>query len=238
VNDIRENLRCDESLKATKRLQLLVERGSLGLHLTRPFHVVLAGRPNVGKSSLINALVGFQRAIVFDQPGTTRDVVTVETAIDGWPVALSDTAGLCASEDPIEQAGVERARARLKNCELVVLAFDASNPRSTDDERLEAEFSTALVVETKCDLARSLGPAVAGSPIRTSAVTGGGIGELLAAVSRRLVPRTPAPGEAVPFSEAQIESLRNALVALERRDVQLAAEVLSQLATGVHGSRA
>ena len=78
----------------------------------QPWRVVLAGRPNVGKSSLMNALVGFQRAIVCDLPGTTRDVVTATTAIDGWPIQLADTAGLRETRDEIESAGVDAGARR------------------------------------------------------------------------------------------------------------------------------
>jgi tRNA modification GTPase len=77
---------------ARARLGALVERAGVGLHLAHPFKVVLAGQPNAGKSSLINAMVGYERALVFAEPGTTRDVVTACTAIDGWPVELADTA--------------------------------------------------------------------------------------------------------------------------------------------------
>ena len=72
--------------------------------------MVLAGWPNVGKSSLINAILGYTRCIVFDQPGTMRDVVSAQTAIDGWPIELSDTAGLRASADP-RRVGGNRAGA-------------------------------------------------------------------------------------------------------------------------------
>ena len=85
---------------AASRLETLLGRASIGLHLVRPWRVTIAGPPNVGKSSLLNALAGFERAIVFDQPGTTRDVLTVLTAIDGWPIELADTAGWRDSERP------------------------------------------------------------------------------------------------------------------------------------------
>src|SRR5690606_16577637 len=92
--------------EARRRLAALVDRAPLGLHLTRPWHVALAGAPNVGKSSLLNAVLGYGRAIVFDQPGTTRDVLDAVTAIDGWPVRLTDGAGLRESVDALEAAGV------------------------------------------------------------------------------------------------------------------------------------
>ncbi len=104
---------------------ILVQRG-VGLHLTKPWRVVLAGRPNVGKSSLMNALVGFQRAIVCDLPGTTRDVVTAMTAIDGWPIQLADTAGLRSTRDEIELAGVTRATAAAGAADLVLLVEDCA----------------------------------------------------------------------------------------------------------------
>jgi tRNA modification GTPase len=81
---------------ARERIDAILARVKLGQHLIRPWSVVLTGRPNVGKSSLINALAGFERAIVHPTPGTTRDAVTLTTAIDGWPVELCDTAGLCS----------------------------------------------------------------------------------------------------------------------------------------------
>ncbi len=113
---------------ATTLDAVLAYRG-VGLHLTTPWRVVLAGRPNVGKSSLLNALVGFQRAIVCDQPGTTRDVVTATTAIDGWPVQLADTAGLRETCDAVESAGVERAAAAIVDADLVLRIDDAPGAR-------------------------------------------------------------------------------------------------------------
>jgi tRNA modification GTPase len=118
------------------QIELLLSRGRLGQHLTRPWSVVLAGRSNVGKSSLMNALVGHQRAIVHAMPGTTRDAVTARTAIDGWPVELCDTAGLRATDDPVERAGIERAKSRLASADLVVLVADAGVPWSAEDQSL------------------------------------------------------------------------------------------------------
>jgi tRNA modification GTPase len=82
-----------------------------GCVLVSGWRVVLAGRPNVGKSRLLNALAGYERALVDPVPGTTRDIVTIRTALDGWPVDLSDTAGLRPTSEPIEATGVALARA-------------------------------------------------------------------------------------------------------------------------------
>jgi tRNA modification GTPase len=179
------------------RRQALLERLPLGRGLTRPWKIVLAGRPNVGKSSLINAIVGYARAIVFDQPGTTRDVVTAMSAIDGWPVELADTAGLRAAAEEIEAQGVARARQQMAEADLVLLIFDASQPFSDEDAELAAAWPAALAVFNKSDLARAAEPPDAA--IMTSAVTREGIDELLRAISRRLVPNPPPPGAAVPL---------------------------------------
>src|SRR5262249_7833753 len=87
------NLENDETSQGMRRLKELAWRIPLGRHLIQPWQVVIAGAPNVGKSSLVNALAGFQRSVVASTPGTTRDVVTTLLAIDGWPVELADTAG-------------------------------------------------------------------------------------------------------------------------------------------------
>ena len=100
IDSTRAALAGDQPEQAATELRHILQFAELGRHLTRPWRVVLAGRPNVGKSSLINALVGYQRAIVFHQPGTTRDVVTARTAMGGWPVELADTAGIRPGADP------------------------------------------------------------------------------------------------------------------------------------------
>ena len=113
----------------------LLARWELGRRLVEPWRVVLAGPPNVGKSSLINALVGYERAIVHSTPGTTRDVVSAATAFDGWPVELSDTAGLRSSVEPLETAGMGLARGAMQVADLVVLVRDASKSPSDEERR-------------------------------------------------------------------------------------------------------
>ena len=103
INRVIEFINGGHLEQAGSELERILSREPVGQHLVAPWRVVLAGKPNVGKSSLINRLAGYQRSIVFDQPGTTRDVVTTRTAIDGWPVELADTAGLRSGDDEIER---------------------------------------------------------------------------------------------------------------------------------------
>ena len=164
-----------------QRLETLRTLIPLGRHLTSPWRVVLAGRPNVGKSSLLNALAGYARAIVHDQPGTTRDAVTVQTALDGWPVEFCDTAGLRESESPVEQAGVELALRKMSEADLGVLIFDASRPWAAEDQALQEKWPGAVRVHNKCDLPPSSAERPEG--LSVSALTGQGI-DLLARDNR------------------------------------------------------
>ncbi len=208
LTEIVADLKAGDTASARQRLATLLARGDVGLHLTRPWQVVIAGRPNVGKSSLINALVGYQRAIVYDQPGTTRDVVTSTTAFDGWPVELSDTAGLRPPADRLEAAGIDAAERRLAAADLRILAFDQSAPWTDDDQQLADAWPAALHVYNKCDL-----PA-AGSFVRdgilTSALNGTGISTLMDEIVYRLVGQWPDDVLAVPFTPGQISVLQAA----------------------------
>ncbi|MEM7316981.1 MAG: GTPase, partial [Planctomycetota bacterium] len=196
IKAIRSTLSSGDATSAGKSLDSLLATWPLGNHLTQPWKVVLAGPPNVGKSSLINALVGFERSIVFDQPGTTRDVVTARTAMDGWPVELSDTAGIRTSTDQIEAEGVERARAQLAAADLVILVADPEHALVADDELIPATLSNVIHVWNKSDRQ----PPPAESWIATSAIAGQGIEELISAIVKRLVPNPPDVGEPVVFT--------------------------------------
>ena len=204
---------------------VLAQRG-VGLHLTKPWRVVLAGRPNVGKSSLTNALVGFQRAIVCDLPGTTRDVVTAVTAIDGWPIQLADTAGLRDTHEEIESAGVARAAAAAAEADLVLLIDDALS-----DDKIELPSpAPVLRVLNKIDLPHA-SQAVLERPfaVCTSVVTGAGIAALVAAIGAALVPAPPASAAAVPFTAEQVERLEAARAAARRNDAAVVLSCLQSL---------
>lgn len=121
--------------------------------------VALAGRPNVGKSSLFNRLLAADRAIVTDIPGTTRDSLSEFMDLDGIPVHLTDTAGLRESGDVVEQMGIERTRRAMTDAELVIVVLDGSEPLTTDDETILAEAEQAatpfVIALNKWDLISS-----------------------------------------------------------------------------------
>jgi tRNA U34 5-carboxymethylaminomethyl modifying GTPase MnmE/TrmE len=101
-----------------------------------PWRVAIVGRPNVGKSSLLNAIVGFERAIVHPTPGTTRDLVTARTAVDGWPVEFIDSAGIRSGRDAIESAGIEQARQAIESSDLALVVLDRSEPLAPEDHEI------------------------------------------------------------------------------------------------------
>ncbi len=204
-DEIEQALGDGDTTRADRLIDTLLGRASLGQHLIRPWKVVLAGRPNVGKSSLINALVGYSRAIVHRTPGTTRDVVTATTAMDGWPVELSDTAGLRTVDQSVERAGVRLARRQLAEADLAILIFDASEAWGESDQSMLDAWPESFVVHNKCDLRCAAGGPTSG--LATSATTGQGIERLVAAISERLVPESPRSDAAIPFTTEQIEQL-------------------------------
>jgi tRNA modification GTPase len=203
-------------------VQAIEARAAVGLRLLSGWKVVITGRPNVGKSRLLNALAGFTRAIVDPTPGTTRDVVSFQTSVAGWPVELADTAGIRATSDTVEILGIERTREQQRQSDMVILVLDRSEPLQPIDRELIATTSEAILVANKSDLP----PAWPAEPssldprpiLMISAERGDGIPSLLGAVVKRLIPDPPPPGSAVPFRPEQVESLSRAKACLQAGD--------------------
>ena len=174
-------------------LQRLEELIPLGQHLVQPWKIVIAGAPNVGKSSLLNALAGFTRSIVSPTPGTTRDVVTVNLAIDGWPVEMIDTAGIRQAPGVLEQQGIERALGAVREADLRFWLLDGSMVPLYPDERSGWHF-----LINKIDLPAAWDWQNVPRASLISAQTKTGLAELCELISRKLVPTPPTPGDAVP----------------------------------------
>jgi tRNA modification GTPase len=178
-----DELHRDEALRRLARirseLDSVLEKSRQGALLRGGVHVVLAGSPNVGKSSLLNRLAGEDRAIVTPVPGTTRDVLREPVQIDGVALVLADTAGLRASTDEIERLGMERTRAELERADVVLAVHEASGPDFASPVTVGA---ARIDVYNKIDLHPGFTPPAGG--IGVSARTGAGLDLLRQAILR------------------------------------------------------
>ncbi len=197
-----------DSAKATR--QRLERWQNVADHLSEPWQVVLAGAPNVGKSSLINTIAGMERSIVYDQPGTTRDIVEVDTVIDGWPFRLVDTAGIRQHGDTeqIEALGIQQSYLAASQCDVLCVVVDERPESQASIERLMPSNlpKHTVVVRNKCDLATDADTllngfsAFAALPrINVSAATGEGLAELLQWIKLAVVPEEPTKETAIPI---------------------------------------
>lgn len=218
--------------EAAALLDQLLAWANFGVHLTTPWSVVLTGRPNVGKSSLINALLGFRRAIVSEQPGTTRDVVTSVTALEGWPIQLADTAGLRETNEVLEAAGIARARERLATADLRVVLVDIGEPPAPEDFQLLENWPAAVFVAHKCDRPDAWGAALPERALRVSSVAQIGLEELQQQIAAALVPAVPAPGTPVPLTSRQVDCIGELRRAVLGQDELVFRAVVNNLIAG------
>lgn len=202
--------------QAEAELQKLQDSFKNGRTMNSGLPTAILGRPNAGKSSLLNALLGYERAIVTDIPGTTRDTISERAALGDVLLRLTDTAGLRETADKVEALGVERSREAMRAAELIFVLCDSSVPFTEEDAALLAEARTAaptVLIWTKSDL-----PAAPLSPllpeklpveVRLSAVTGDGFDALRDAVGA-LFPPAAVPAGEILTNARQVDAVARA----------------------------
>ena len=212
-------------------LEALLSTYQRGRRLSRGVKCAIVGRPNAGKSSLLNTLAGYDRAIVTDIPGTTRDTVEETVELGGIPLRLIDTAGLRDSSDPIEQLGVERSRRAMEEAELILVVLDQSQPAREEDAaliRAAVERAPTIVVLNKQDLPCQLEwtePLDLAASVPICAKTGAGLDGLAELVAQTF-PRDPGSGYGELLTNArQEEAASRALERLEGAQAGLSAGV-------------
>ena len=222
---------------AIERLDELIRSAEAGRVLREGIRLAITGRPNVGKSSLLNALLREPRAIVTDVPGTTRDVIEERAVLGGVGFTLVDTAGVRETSDVVERIGVERAKEAVLSADVVLAVFDGSEPLRAEDEEVirilrarddegPDEGARVLAVVNKADLPQrldvgaleaALGGARLVRVVKVSALTGEGLAELEKAAVEAAVGGEPPRSDAVLVTRVRhrraLERAREALVA-------------------------
>jgi tRNA modification GTPase len=200
----------DEEIRARlepliEEVSRLVESFAYGRLVHEGFSLAIVGRPNVGKSSLFNALLQQDRAIVTEIAGTTRDLVSETTAIEGLPVRFMDTAGIREGQDVVERLGIERSYRAMADADLALVVVDLSEELTQDDRAILERASKSgphLIVGNKRDLPRAADPGL--SCFEVSALTGEGI-----ALLRQAIVETVAPAGRLEQDSGFITSIRH-----------------------------
>ncbi|MGL4513873.1 MAG: GTPase [Lacipirellulaceae bacterium] len=228
------------SLEPVAALRRLTLRPSGPTTIVRPWRVAICGPPNAGKSTLLNALAGYQRAIVADTPGTTRDALGAFTAVGGWPVVFYDTAGQRATDDPIEAAGVEVARETARSADVVLVLQELAShaeagPRRFRDDVVASLPRSITVVEvaSKGDLATAPQRAATGPGVTVVALPDGregtDVAPVLDAVASAIGLSAPTLGAAAPLVAWHAEHIDAAIAALRAGDAPRTASLLQAL---------
>ena len=207
--------------EANRELEHLLDAFDAGRALREGVDTVIAGKPNAGKSTLMNLLAGCERSIVTDVAGTTRDIVEETVLVGGVPLRLADTAGLRETDDAVEKIGVERARSRLKTAQLVLAVFDSSRRLGEEDKRLAhaCRDVPAIAVVNKSDLESKLDCSYIEKYFQQvvfiSARSGEGLEALSRAIGETLRTSQIDPNEGLLFTERQRDAARRAKESVE-----------------------
>ena len=233
IEDFTRDEIAGEVSEIVSSMETLLARSETGRILREGLRTAIIGRPNAGKSSLLNALLREDRAIVTDIPGTTRDTIEETVNVGGATLVLMDTAGLRRTENEIEQIGIERAKKSMETADLILAVLDASQPVSEEDKAIFRTLSgrRAIIILNKCDLEarvseKEIETEFPGIPVLTlSAKTGAGTEKLEAALTRIVETEDMETGRALLLTNMRHENLmRRAAAALTRaRDAAEAA---------------
>jgi tRNA modification GTPase len=199
--------------------------------------LALIGRPNVGKSSVFNEMLGRERAIVTPIPGTTRDTLNESFSINGIPVELVDTAGIRETADVVEKLGVERTKSAIADADFIILVIEANSTLQVEERELFNQFPIDLIVINKSDLGITLPEEVKSflsakaSTVYASALTGEGIEELRLAIYRQLVVESQRSSEsAIITNERHYQALEQSLDSLRQAKGDLASGFTEEVA--------
>lgn len=202
--------------EAQSKLEHLLHQFDAGRVLREGVRTVIAGRPNVGKSTLMNLLAGCERSIVTEFAGTTRDVVEDTVLLGDVPLLLADTAGIHMTQDPVEQIGVLRAREQIQQAQLVLAVFDSSQELNEEDRELVDFLGDvpSIAVINKSDLPTKIDNEYIINKFKQivyiSALKGSGLKELQKAVAELLQTEQLNPEEGILFTERQRDAARRA----------------------------
>jgi tRNA modification GTPase len=211
----------EKNIKADSReLEKLLQTYGQGRILKNGVSAAIVGRPNVGKSSLLNALAGYDRVIVTDIPGTTRDTVEEVVKVGGVKLRLIDTAGIRETEDTVEAIGVERSRKAVENADMVIFVCDGSQPLTEEDEaiiELCSERENAVALINKTDLGSAVEPSDLPFMyvIEICAATGDGLEQFADVVEVLFDSETPCDGS-ILTNARQADAIRRSFDALQR----------------------
>lgn len=211
VEEMTHRVLIEKARLVKKELENLLQTGEQGKILREGLSTVIIGRPNVGKSSLLNSLVHENKAIVTDVPGTTRDVIEEYVNVRGVPLRLVDTAGIRETEDIVERIGVERSRQVLKEADLILLVLNHGDHLTFEDEQLfkTVEGMDVIIIINKIDLPRKIEMekvrelAGASPIITTSILNDEGLDQLEEAISSLFFAGTVEAGDLTYVSNAR-----------------------------------
>lgn len=229
IAEVDDEMITDTCESAISELENMLSTYDIGQTVKQGIDTVIAGRPNVGKSTLMNLLSGSEKSIVTDIPGTTRDVVENTVLVGDVILRLSDTAGLRATDDAVEKIGVDRAKKRLENCGLLIAVFDNSQELNEDDYELleQAQNLPSIAVINKTDLINKLDINKIKSKISNivyiSAVKGEGREDIAAAVEKIAGTQNLNPSEGILSNERQRSNVSNALKSVKEAKNALSA---------------